>query len=287
MAVELDPVVDVERRRELGAFLRSRRERLSPEAVELPPGPRRRTPGLRREEVAQLARIGVTWYTWLEQGRAANASPLVLAAVARALRLDASERAHVFALAGLVDPELPELPGRISPSLRRTLDALDPLPAYVVSARSDVLAYNRTVAALMGDFDALPAERRNTLWLLFAEPRWGELVLDWESEAPRVLAQFRAAMARHLGDPAWQALVEDLEQRSARFRRLWSRHDVAGPTGRVKRFHHPAVGVLRLESTSLWLTDVPDARLVVYTPVDDATTAVLPSLSRAAPRTWS
>src|SRR6266567_878699 len=156
------PSASCTRRAELGSFLRSRRERITPEDVGLPPGLRRRTAGLRREEVAQLAGVGVTWYTWLEQGRPINASAQVLEAVARTLRLDESERSHLFTLAGV-----PDTTSRVAeicePAVRELVEALDPYPAFVVSPRYDILAWNRAEASLKGDYSSLPDRYRNVL----------------------------------------------------------------------------------------------------------------------------
>ena len=274
---------DDERRREFAAFLRSRRERLTPAEVGLPPGGRRRTPGLRREEVAQLAGVGVTWYTWLEQGRPINASSQVLDAVGRVLRLDPDERAHLFTLAGSAAPTEPVETEPVSPALQAVLAGLDPLPARVVTSRWDVLAYNRAEAALMGDYSALPARRRNVLWLMFTEPAWRRMLLDRDVDGRRLIAQYRAAMASHLGEPAWTELVRELSEQSAEFTELWERHDVAGPRNRVKRYLHPNAGLLSLESSTMWLSERPGARLTVYTPVDDATRAALEKLADADP----
>src|SRR5689334_19482042 len=158
-----------QRRRELAAFLRSRRERLTPAEVGLPAGGRRRTPGLRREEVASLAGVGMTWYTWLEQGRDINASDQVLAALARTLRLDPHEQAHLFTLAGVPVAGASSDDQVISPEIRAVLDQLHPYPAYVTNGRYDLLAYNRAYTALLGNLDALPFLERNTLWILFAK----------------------------------------------------------------------------------------------------------------------
>ena len=207
-----------ERRRELAAFLRTRRERLAPEDVGLPPGYRRRTPGLRREEVAQLSGVGVTWYTWLEQGRPINASAQVLEAVTRTLRLDDSERSHLFTLAGV-----PDTTSRVveicEPAVRELVDALDPYPAFVVSPRYDILAWNRAEAALKGDYSSLPARYRNVLWLLFTQPAWRELLVD-QQDVAYVVARFRAAMAEHMGEPAWVDLVQELCSASPAFAEL-------------------------------------------------------------------
>jgi transcriptional regulator with XRE-family HTH domain len=272
-----------DRRKELAAFLRSRRERIKPAQVGMPAGGRRRTPGLRREEVAQLAGVGVTWYTWLEQGRPITVSAQVLDSVGRVLRLDADERAHLFTLAGATDPTAAVAQEPVSPALQAVLASLEPLPARIVSDRWDVLAYNRAESALLGDYAELPERERNIMWLMFTQPAWRRMLLDWEQDGPRVVAQFRAAMAAHVGEPAWADLARDLSARSAEFAALWDRHDVGSPSSRVKRYLHPTVGLLALESSTLFLSERPGARLTIYTPVDDAARAGLEKLTELDP----
>ena len=221
------PASDV-RRHELAEFLRSRRERITPEQVGLPPGRRRRTPGLRREEVAQLSAVGVTWYTWLEQARDIQVSPQVLDALARALLLDPSERSHLFALAGALDPAPNTACPSVTPALRAMLDQLGPIPACVQNSRYDILAYNSTYGRLLCDLDALPPEDRNCLWLAFTNDDWRASVVDL-AETNRVMAaKFRASMAEHLAEPAWKALLARLEGASPEFREVWARHEVVG-----------------------------------------------------------
>ena len=270
-----------DRRLELASFLRSRRERLTPEDVGLPPGYRRRTPGLRREEVAQLSGVGVTWYTWLEQGRPINASTQVLEAVARTLRLDESERSHLFTLVGI-----PNAGKRVveicEPAVQELVDALDPYPAFVVSPRYDLLAWNRAETALKGDYSSLPDRYRNVMWLLFTQPAWRELLVDRDDVA-YVVARFRAAMADHVGEPAWVEFVEKLSAESPHFAELWARHDVAAATSRVKRFLHPEVGLIRLMTTGMWLSERPGVRLIACTPVDEEGRHALARLSDLGP----
>ncbi|WP_367125506.1 helix-turn-helix transcriptional regulator [Streptomyces phytohabitans] len=260
------------RRRELAAFLRSRRERIAPEQVGLPRGRRRRTPGLRREEVAHLSAVGVTWYTWLEQARPIQVSPQVLDALARALLFDQSERAHLFVLAGVPDP-MPgrECTGAVSDSLRRTLEQLEPYPACVQNGRYDLLAYNRTYGKLFCDLDALPYEDRNCLWLMFTHPEWRDTLVDGEEAQRLMTANLRAAMADHIAEPAWKALVCRLQRASPEFRELWDRHEVVQAAAKVKRFRHPRVGLLHFVPTKLWLGPNHGPRLGVYVP-DDAET---------------
>jgi transcriptional regulator with XRE-family HTH domain len=259
------------RRRELASFLRSRRERISPEQVGLPPGRRRRTPGLRREEVAQLAGVGVTWYTWLEQARDIQVSAQVADAIARALMLDRNERRHLFTLAGTADPHpFADCPG-VSEPVRVVLEQLEPLPSAVFNGRYDIVAYNRTYGRLVTDLDALPAEDRNILWLAFTDPRWKEGMLDREENIRMMAAKFRASMAEHLAEPAWKALLKRLEQASPDFRELWERHEVLQPTGHVKRYLNPEVGLLAFDFTHLWLGPQSGPRLTTYTPADATT----------------
>lgn len=218
---------------ELGTFLRTRREALTPLEVGLPAGGRRRTPGLRREEVAALAGVGLTWYTWLEQGRDIGVSAMFLDNLARVLRLDAAERRHLFLLA---HQRPPSEPGRtfctVPPIVLRVMNDLEPHAAYVINLRWDVLAHNATVGALFG-FDAHPPERRNLLWLLFADPLLRARFVHWETDAAAMLESFRRDFAAAPGDADARRLVEELEAVSPEFKALWRRTDVrAGCTGR-------------------------------------------------------
>ncbi|MFD8544000.1 helix-turn-helix transcriptional regulator [Streptomyces sp. NPDC059649] len=274
------PHDDAARRAELAAFLRSRRERITPEQVGLPRGARRRTPGLRREEVAHLGAVGVTWYTWLEQGRDIHVSPQVLDAVARALLLDRAERSHLFALAGAVDP----VPGTectgVPRALRQVLDQLSPFPAVMQNARFDILAYNSTYGQLMCDLDALPEEDRNCMWLAFTHPEWRARVVDLDATMRVMAAKFRASMAEHLAEPAWKALVARLTEASPEFREIWARHEVVRPVSAVKLFRHPRVGLLELTATSLWTGPNPGPKLISYTPADETSRERLEQLER-------
>ncbi|MDX6255940.1 MAG: hypothetical protein QOJ11_2274 [Frankiales bacterium] len=276
-------VLAASRRRELADFLRSRRERITPEQVGLPTGGRRRTPGLRREEVALLSGLGVTWYTWLEQGRDIRVSPQVLEAVSRTLRLDRHERAHLFTLADLPLGFDPTECYAVSPVVHALLDKLDPFPAAVMNARYDVLAYNRGYVGTSGDLDALPLAERNSMWLAFTSPGRRALVVDWDEAVRRMVGLFRSAMADHVGEPAWKHLVQRLEEVSPDFRELWHRHDVDAPENLTKRLLHPQAGLLTFTYTSLWLTPNMGLRLMVYTPSDAHTIEVLSRLDELVP----
>jgi transcriptional regulator with XRE-family HTH domain len=269
------------RRRELAAFLRSRRERLRPEQVGLPPSRRRRTPGLRREEVAQLAGVGVTWYTWLEQARQINASPQVLDAIARTLRFDSHEHAHLFTLAGLATSTIAEECDSLTPEAQLLVDQLEPYPAIILNARWDLLAYNRVHRSFFPHLEEIPLEDRNCLWLAFTDPAWREVMVDWEDSVSLMVAEYRAAMAEHIDDPGWQAFVDRLHRASAEFTAFWERHDVVRMLSNTKRAMHPTVGLLRLNYTNLWLDHGPRARIVAFTPADDQTRARLNALHRS------
>jgi transcriptional regulator with XRE-family HTH domain len=267
-----------QRRTELAAFLRSRRERIRPEDVGYPPGPRRRTPGLRREEVAQLAGVGVTWYTWLEQGRDINVSTQVLDSIARTLRLDRTERSHLYLLAGFnTGPTEPEC-SAISDAHRAMLSKLLPYPAAVLTARFDVLAYNEAYRHLVLDLDEVPLGDRNLLVLAFTYPDWLCRFTDSCRADAYLVASFRAAMAGHLSDQRWTDLADRLRAESPRFAELWEHHEVAGPSNRVKVIDSPRAGTLRLEPVNLWLAPDSSRRLVCYTPSDEETAAQLEKL---------
>ena len=269
------------RRRELASFLRSRRERVQPQDVGLPPGIRRRTPGLRREEVAQLSGVGVTWYTWLEQGRDINVSTQVVDAIARTLKLDRYEWAHLSTLAGIATGPQPQQCAALPTAVRRVMHQVAPYPAAVLNDRFDLLAYNPEYRELIVDLDALPAIEHNLLWLAFTNPDWRAAMIDAEQSRCRLVGTFRSNMAKHLGEPGWQDLLTRLCAASAEFAERWERHEVAPMGQRLKVIDSPKVGLLRLESTSLWVNQGGSVRLLVYTPLDDESAAKLPGLSPA------
>ncbi|MET9466670.1 helix-turn-helix transcriptional regulator [Streptomyces sp. NPDC006544] len=271
------------RRHELAGFLRSRRERITPEQVGLPRGARRRTPGLRREEVAQLSAVGVTWYTWLEQARDIQVSQQVLDALARALLLDPSERTHLFALAAMPDPAPHTACPTVTPALQAVLDQMGPVPACVQNSRYDILAYNETYGRLLCDLDALPREDRNCMWLAFTNAEWRAAVVDLAEMNRTLAAKFRASMAQHLAEPGWKALLSRLETHSPEFRELWARHEVVGPAGKTKYLRNARVGLLHVEHTNLWLGPSAGPRLVTYVPMDQETRERLELLRRLSP----
>jgi transcriptional regulator with XRE-family HTH domain len=269
------------RRAELAAFLRSRRERVTPEQAGLPPGPRRRTPGLRREEVAQLSGVGVTWYTWLEQGRPINPSPQVLNSVARTLMLGEAERDHLFRLAGVPGTAATPQTGtcdQVSHDVQAILDTLVPLPASVINERFDLLAWNQPYAALWPvAVEPVPGER-NVLWRVFTLPACCHPYVNRHDHMAKLVAQLRGAYGRHVGERAWTGFVRRLQAASPLFAQLWDEQDVAGRASYLKVFRHPAHERLVLTTTSLGVHTAPGTRIVVYRPADEVTSKAIESL---------
>ncbi len=273
-----------QRRGELAAFLRSRRERITPEDVGLPGGHRRRTAGLRREEVAQLAGVGVTWYTWLEQGRPIRASVQVLEAVARTLRLDTVERQHLFRLAEAPDTVAPHGGGQLlRPEIQVILDGLTPMPASVVTERFDILAWNAAYAVLFPRTAEVAPRDRNTLLYCFTRPDCCSAIENRSGQRAALVAQLRAAYGHHVGDPAWTSFIRRLEAASPEFAAMWATQDVAHPAHYAKVFRHPLYPRLEMTSTSFAVQAAPGTRMVVYTPVNGATRAAMERLVAADP----
>jgi transcriptional regulator with XRE-family HTH domain len=255
--------------RALGQLLRDRRARLSPADVGLPAGSRRRTAGLRREEVALLANVSPTYYTFLEQGRPVRPSGSVLDALADALRLSATERRYLRVLAyGDDTGAAPEPAGppteRLDSGLADLVQRLEPHPALVKGRRWDVLGTNPAARALFTDWDALPPGQRNLVRWMFTTERAREVYLDWEQEARAMLARFRLAAARHPGEPAFAALIADLQRDSEQVRAWWPRHDVRDIGGGTKKLRHPALGPADYTHVVLQVADHPDQTLVTY-----------------------
>ena len=261
------------RRRTLGDFLRAHRARLSPGSVGLVAGRRRRTPGLRREEVAQVSGLSATWITWLEQGREVSASPHALAALAAALQLTPAERAYLFELAGRRDPAMPEPGGEgmdAPPVLGEAVRAIT-VPAYVLDRAWNARAWNAAAARLFTGWLDGPLENtkegdKNLLRYVFLSRAARRIIPDWEARARRVLAEFRADTSRHLDDPALSALVADLGRASPLFARWWRAHDVIERAGGERSFDHPRRGRLHYEQMAFNLASRPDFKLVMLMP---------------------
>jgi transcriptional regulator with XRE-family HTH domain len=257
------------RGRELGALLQSRRERLQPADVGLPPGSRRRTGGLRREEVAALAAISPTYYTFLEQGRDLHPSRQVLDALAAALHLDATERAHLHQLVhGTPPAPVAPVTETLAEGVAELVTRLDPYPTYVTGRRWDVLAANRAARALWTDWTALLPADRNMLWWTFTHPAARSVLVDWEHEASTLLARLRSAAARHPNDPGFGELIKRLHTTSPEVRAWWPRHQVAPIGAGTKRLRHPILGELVLHHVVLTTADDPEQKLVTFTTND-------------------
>ncbi|CAG7653814.1 helix-turn-helix transcriptional regulator [Paenibacillus allorhizosphaerae] len=260
-----------ERLHELAQFLRSRRARISPEQAGLPGGGRRRTPGLRRGEVALLAGVSVDWYTWLEQARDIQVSPQVLESLARALQLDSNERKHLFLLALQQLPaDLSPADSDIRPTLQRFLDLQGTSPAYVTDQRLNIVAWNKAASLIYGNYETMSARERNTVWRTFTSPYVRQLLREhWEAHARHRLAHFRAAYGKFAGDPWWMELIADLSATSEEFREWWPRHDVlSGPEGK-KINDHPAVGKLVFDQISFLVSDAPHLTVTINVPSKD------------------
>lgn len=262
-----------------GTYLKHRRLKLDPAALGFPAG-RRRTPGLRREEVAQLANISPTWYTWLEQGRGGAPSADVLNRIARALLLTNAEREHLFLLGLGRPPEVRYQPNEgVTPRLQRVLDALDPSPAIIRNATWDVVAWNRAATVMLTDYGSLPPERRNILRWLFLDPRARSAQYDWESVVRSVLGAFRLETARAGAAVEAEPLIDELRRSSPEFEAMWQDNDVRGPFGdAVKHIRHPVLGRLAFEYSAFAIDGRTDLSLVIYNPAAPEDAARIRSL---------
>nr|WP_239521055.1 helix-turn-helix transcriptional regulator [Blastococcus saxobsidens] len=258
-------------RRELAEFLGSRRRQVSPASVGLVAGGNRRTPGLRREEVALLAGVSHTWYTWLEQGRDIHPSRQVVDALARTLRLSPAEHEYVLRLAGHGGAPAERSSEAVPAHLQRLMDALGPSPAYAITSSWSIVGWNRAYERLYPGVAA--AADRNLLWAVFTDPAVRDLLGDWETDSRRFLTQFRAEVGPRLADPGVVDLVTRLQEASPSFREGWASRDVDRFSSTERRFEHPVVGTLVLEHHQVTPADAPGVQVVVYTAVDGTGTA--------------
>src|SRR5580693_6664287 len=267
----------------LGAYLKDRRAKLDPASFGLPLT-RRRTPGLRREEVAQRANVSATWYTWLEQGRGGAPSADVLDRIARAMMLTDVEREHLFLL-GLGRP--PEAryhePDGISPRLQRLLDTLEYSPAFIRTATWDVIAWNKAAAVVLTDYSTLAEGQRNVLRMMFRDSRVRAAQANWQNVARYVVASFRADVARAGAARNVQSLVDELCATSAEFAAMWRDNDVQGHGDGVKVLHHPIAGPLSMEFSAFAVDGRPDLNMVVYNPATPADADKIKALLKSQP----
>ncbi len=260
----------------LGQLLRSRRERLVPGDVGLPAGIRRRTAGLRREEVALLANLSTTYYTFLEQGRPVRPSAQVLDALASALRMSAAERSYLQVLAqgreGVGSAQVVAMapPERVDPGVAALVQRLDPFPTLLKGRRWDVLAANPAARELFTDWEAMASGERNLVRWMFMTDRAREVYLEWESEARAMLGRFRLAAARHPGDPDFEALIAELRRDSEHVRDWWPRHDVTAVGSGSKKLRHPRLGPVDYTHVVLQIADNPDQTIVTYSAANAA-----------------
>ncbi|MEU3014416.1 helix-turn-helix transcriptional regulator [Nocardia asteroides] len=260
------------RRAELAEFLKAHRSRLQPSDVGLPmdliPG-RRRTPGLRREEVADLSGISLSWYTWLEQGRKIAASPQVVDALARALRLDSAQHRQLRRLAGFADPVVEYQAGDEISRLQRLVDTMYPTPAVVHDARLDFVAWNTAFSRIRTDPATLPPGRRNLLWWMYTDERNRAMMRRWEAAARAILSQFRVLLGNNPGDPRLVQVVSELSTASAEFRTWWSEYPVQDFQPTTIGIDHPGAGSIDLELFHMRLVENPELLLVVQLPATD------------------
>jgi transcriptional regulator with XRE-family HTH domain len=254
--------ISLEQRRELGEFVRAQRERLVPSAIGLPPGARRRTPGLRREEVAQLCGLSATWYTWIEQGRDVSVSPTALARLARALQLDRAQRAYLFELAGKRDPDQGASDADAFPPAALACVEAIACPAYTLDRCWNALSFNARAKRLFVGWLDQPGER-NLLRFIFLAPAARALICRWEERARRVAAEFRAASSTHMNDRSLRLVIDGLHRDSPEFARFWDEHSVLGREGGERTFNHPTDGFLRYEQITFNLAGAPDLKMTM------------------------
>ncbi|MCF2527742.1 helix-turn-helix transcriptional regulator [Yinghuangia soli] len=261
----------MDHRAELGEFLRSRRARLRPEDTGLRTyGERRRVPGLRREELAQLAGVSADYYVRFEQGRTGNVSAEIVDAIAGALRLGADEHAHLRRLVQTAQSSHPAEAGApapqvVRPGLVRLLESMPETPAFIAGRGTELLAWNQLFAALVVDVDALPARMRNKARLVFLHEETRQRFVNWQVKARDLVAYLRMDLGRHPNDPGFRALIDDLSEQSAEFRQLWAEQEVKEKTHGAYHLRHPELGEFTLAYESLRLPDDPDQTLVTYT----------------------
>lgn len=262
----------------LGSYLKDRRTKLDPHALGLPTA-RRRTAGLRREEVAMRASMSTTWYTWLEQGRGGAPSAAVLDRLAEALLLNPAEREHMYLLALGRSPEVQyKTEDGISPRLQAVLDGFATCPAFVRTARWDIVGWNNAAKAVLTDYNQIEPEQRNILKLLFLESDRRSRFVSWETVARSLVAIFRGEIVRCGATDAVQSLVDELCEKSTEFREYWSDHEVMQMGEATKQIMHPAVGMITIELSSFTVDGRPDLRMIVYSPATDEDVAKIKEL---------
>ena len=267
--------MEKQRYKELGDFLKTRRAKILPSEVGISEGLRRRTPGLRREEVAYLAGVGLTWYTWLEQGRAIKVSAGVVESLSRVLMLDEQERIHIYTLAGQALPtDIIPYQGTVSPILQHVLDNLVLSPSFIMDVRWNIIAWNKAASAVFTDFSKINVHKRNMVWMMFKYDDYKKLFIDWEFHAQGMLARFRSTIGQYIEDPWLVEFIEELKNESEEFNLWWSRHDVQRNSQLYKKLKHPIVGELVFEFCSFDVSDNSNLKLIVNTPFLETNTNI-------------
>lgn len=258
-----------DRRKELGEFLRTRRERLSPEKFGLESHTSRRVKGLRREEVALLSGVSLTWYTWLEQGRDIRVSSQVLDSLARTLQLSKEETRYLYELAEQKPPApSSQHADKVIPSLHHILNSLEDCPSYIMDEQWNTVAWNKAACALFGNFEKMDELERNNLWRMFTNQTYRQIFSNWEELAQRLLAQFRVFYGQHLDEPSYRNLVKKLNEESLEFQKWWNDYNIAGSQDGIKNVIHPKVGEFSLQHNSLLSAENSDLILTIYTPIN-------------------
>ncbi|SMD07472.1 helix-turn-helix transcriptional regulator [Sporomusa malonica] len=262
------------RYKELADFLKTRRAKILPSQVALSSGTRRRTPGLRREEVAQLAGIGVTWYTWLEQGRPIHVSTQVIESLSKVLLLDKQERIHLYLLANQPLPaDIQRYQGTVSPILQHVLDSLIFCPSFVMDQRWNVIAWNKAACLVLGDFSKMNVRERNVVWGMFTNNKYKQLFVDWNLHAKGLLGRFRSTCGQYIEDSWLAQFIDDLKMQSIEFNLWWSLHEIQSNGEKYKQLNHPVAGRLDFEVSNFDVSDNSCLKLIVHVPLSGTDTA--------------
>ncbi len=262
------------RYKELANFLKTRRAKVLPSQVGLSSSANRRTPGLRREEVAQIAGIGLTWYTWLEQGRPIHVSTQIIESLSRALLLDKQERIHLYLLANQPLPaHIPGYQGTISPILQHVLDSLVLCPSLVTDQRWNVIAWNKAACMIFGEFSEMNVRQRNIVWAMFTDNKYKQLFVDWNLHARGLLGRFRSTCGQYIEDSWLAQFIDDLRMQSTEFNLWWPLHEIESNSEKFKQLNHPLAGILDFEVCNFDVSDNSGLKLIIHTPLSGTDTA--------------
>lgn len=256
------------RYKELSDFLKTRRAKILPSQVGLSAGTRRRTPGLKREEVAQLAGIGLTWYTWLEQGRAIHVSTPVVESLSKVLLLNKQERIYLYLLTNQPLPaDIIGHQGTVSPTLQHVLDSLILCPSLIMDQRWSVIAWNKAACLIFGDFNEMNVYQRNIVWAMFTDNKYKQLFADWTLYAKNLLGRFRSTCGQYIDDPWLTQFIDDLKMQSMEFNLWWPLHEIQNISETYKQLNHPVAGVLDFEVSKFDVSDHSGLKLIIHTPL--------------------